>query len=77
MFDFRPIDLSDEGIEETCKLLRVVFPDAHNLTPAYLKSLYFGNPLGETWGLCCFDDRPTRAQTSCYGRRRSTCLRAG
>lgn len=56
MFDFRPIDLSDEGIDETCKLLREVFPDAHHLTSAYLKSLYFGNPLGETWGLCCFDD---------------------
>jgi len=56
VFDFRPIDLSDAGIAETCELLGLVFPDAHHMTPAYLKSLYFGNPLGESWGLSCFDD---------------------
>jgi hypothetical protein len=56
MFDFRPIDLSPAGIEETCKLLSVVFPDATHLTPDYLNCLYFGNPLGESWGLSCFDD---------------------
>lgn len=54
-FDFRPIDLSDGGIEATAELLRTVFPEAHHMTAAYLKSLYFGNPVGETWGLCCHD----------------------
>jgi hypothetical protein len=55
-FDLRPIDLSPSGIEETAKLLRIVFPEATHLTPDYLHRLYFGNPLGETWGLSCFDD---------------------
>jgi hypothetical protein len=56
MFDFRPIDLSASGIDETCELLSAVFPQATHLTPDYLKRLYFGNPLGESWGLSCFDD---------------------
>lgn len=55
-FDFRPIDLTQGGIEECCDLLRVVFPTATHITPDYLRRLYFGNPLGETWGLACFDD---------------------
>jgi hypothetical protein len=56
VFDFRPIDLSPSGIEETCELLRVVFPGAAHMTPDYLSRLYFGNPLGETWGLSCFGE---------------------
>jgi hypothetical protein len=56
VFDFRPIDLSPAAIEETAKLLRLVFPEATHLTADYLNRLYFGNPLGETWGLSCFDD---------------------
>lgn len=55
-FDFRPIDLTESGIEECCDLLRVVFPSATHLTPDYLHRLYFGNPLGQTWGLSCFAD---------------------
>lgn len=58
-FDFRPIDLSESGIEECCELLRVVFPTASHLTPDYLRRLYFGNPLGETWGLSCLADDGT------------------
>lgn len=56
MFDFRPIDFSPVGLEATRELLEVVFPDAHHITRDYLERLYFGNPLGESWGLCCFDD---------------------
>lgn len=56
MFDFRPIDLSPAGIEETCQLLSVVFPGASHLTPDYLSRLYFGNPLGESFGLSCFGE---------------------
>ena len=58
-FDFRPIDLSESGIEECCELLREVFPTATHMTPDYLHRLYFGNPLGETWGLSCFADDGT------------------
>lgn len=54
-FDFRPIDLSPEGIAETIELLRVVFPNAHHIDDRYLERLYFGNPLGESFGSSCFD----------------------
>ena len=33
------IDLSPQGIEATCGLLRVVFPEAHHITPDYLNRL--------------------------------------
>jgi hypothetical protein len=56
MFDFRPIEFTPAAIEETCALLAVVFPEAHHITPEYLGRLYSGNPLGDTWGLSCFDD---------------------
>ncbi len=56
MFDFRPIEFTPAAIEETCALLRIVFPTAKHITPEYLRRLYHGNPLGETWGLSCFDD---------------------
>ena len=29
---------------------------ATHITPEYLESLYFGNPLGESWGLSCFNE---------------------
>lgn len=54
MIDIRPIDLSPEGIERTCRLLRVVYPHARQLTPAYLGRIYNGNPLGPTFGLSAF-----------------------
>jgi len=54
-FDFRPIDLSPEGIMQACELLRLVFPTAAHIDPDYLTRLYLGNPLGETFGNSCFD----------------------
>ncbi len=56
MIDIRPIDLSPEGLERTCRLLNVVFPTAKHVTPAYLHRLYNGNPLGPTFGFAAFDN---------------------
>jgi len=54
--EIRLLDLSPEGLERTARLLRVVFPHASHLTPAYLDRLYHGNPLGPTTGLCAWED---------------------
>jgi len=55
MLDVRPIDLSPAGIEKTCRLLSVVYPDAHHLTPSYLDRMYNGNPEGPTLGFGGYD----------------------
>jgi predicted N-acetyltransferase YhbS len=56
MLDVRPIDLSPAGIEKTCGLLSIVYPEAHHLTPAYLDRMYNGNPEGPTLGFGGYDE---------------------
>ena len=34
MLDVRPVDLSPEGLERTCRLLNVVFPTAKHVNVA-------------------------------------------
>ena len=55
MFEVRPIDLTSAGMEETRKLLRVVYPHANHLTARYLDRLYNGNPVGPTSGYSAFE----------------------
>ena len=55
MLDIRPIDMSAAGIEKICRLLNVVYPNAHHLTPAYLDRMYNGNPEGSTFGFGGYD----------------------
>ena len=55
MIEYRPIDLSPEGIEEICALLHLVHPRATHIDTAYLRRLYFGHPLGETSGYAAWD----------------------
>jgi GNAT superfamily N-acetyltransferase len=55
MPEIRALDLSPQGLERTARLLRVVFPTARHITPAYLSRLYHGNPLGPTTGLCAYE----------------------
>ena len=57
MVELRPLDMSPSGIETTCELLRAVYPHAPYMTPRYLDSLYFGNPLGPTFGISAWLDR--------------------
>jgi len=56
MVELRPLDMSPSGIETTCELLRAVYPHAPYLTPRYLEVLYFGNPLGPTFGIGAWQD---------------------
>jgi predicted N-acetyltransferase YhbS len=56
MLDVRPLDTSPAGIEKTCALLNVVFPNASHITPAYLDRLYNENPLGPTFGFSAFEE---------------------
>lgn len=53
--EIRRLDLSPAGIEQTCRLLRTVFPHARHITTGYLERLYKGNPLGPTTGLSAFE----------------------
>src|SRR5689334_15998310 len=55
--EIRPLDTSPAGIERTCELLRVVFPQATHLTPEYMHRLYFGNPVGPTTGLAAWEGK--------------------
>jgi predicted N-acetyltransferase YhbS len=56
MIDVRPLDLSPAGIEQTCGLLNIVYPNAQHITPTYLDRLYNGNPLGPTFGFSAFSE---------------------
>ena len=56
MLDLRLLDTSPAGIEETWALLKLVYPKAAHITPAYLDRLYNGNPLGPTLGASAFED---------------------
>jgi GNAT superfamily N-acetyltransferase len=54
--DLRPIDFSPAGLERICALLRVVFPSATHIGPAYLERVYNGNPVGPTTGVSAYSD---------------------
>lgn len=56
MVELRPLDLTPAGIRDTCGLLNAVYPHAGHIDPAYLERLYFGNPLGETFGISAWLD---------------------
>ena len=55
MPDIRQLDTSDEGIKETLELLKVVFPTATHMNLDYMRKLYHGNPVGETFGYCAYE----------------------
>jgi GNAT superfamily N-acetyltransferase len=54
MFDIRPISHSGEQIAETARLLRLVWPKARHITPAYLDWEYKQNPCGPALGFNAF-----------------------
>jgi GNAT superfamily N-acetyltransferase len=53
--DYRPIDLTDTGLERACAFMQLVFPHARHYSVAFLDWMYRRNPDGRALGLEGFD----------------------
>lgn len=57
MYDIKLVGTSQEEIQQGFDLLRLVFPTAHHITPAYLDWEYRQNPTGQVVGFNAFSDQ--------------------
>ncbi len=53
--DYRPIDLTDAGLERAYAFMQLVFPNARHYSVAFLDWMYRRNPNGRALGLEGFD----------------------
>ena len=51
-----PLSLTNDEIEKTHSLLKLVWPSAGHITPEYLTWQYINNPLGKAYGYNAIDN---------------------